>query len=42
MIRQFQLTFSAALIGHIEASIDDMAERDSLTAVSPMTDTPED
>jgi hypothetical protein len=42
MIRQYQPTFSAALIGHIEASITDEAEKQSLTRVAGMTDTVED
>ncbi|XVQ09540.1 hypothetical protein ACQP1W_44620 [Spirillospora sp. CA-255316] len=39
MIRQYQPTFSSALIGHIEATIPDEAERARLTRVTPMTDT---
>jgi hypothetical protein len=42
MIRQFQPTFSAALIGHIEASITDEAEQQKISKVAPMTDTVED
>jgi len=39
MIRQYQPTFSAALIGHIEASIADETEKQKLAQVAPMTDT---
>jgi hypothetical protein len=42
MIRQFQPTFSAALIGHIEATIADETEKQKLTQVAAMTDTVED
>lgn len=42
MIRQFQPTFSAALIGRIEATIEDDAEKQRLTTPTPMTDTVED
>ncbi|MGD2131964.1 MAG: NAD(P)/FAD-dependent oxidoreductase [Maricaulaceae bacterium] len=42
MVRQYQPTFSAALIGHIEARIDDEAHKRRLTQVAPMTDTVED
>lgn len=42
MLRLGQPTFSAALIGHIEATIGDDDERARLTAVSPMIDTVED
>ncbi|HTE39440.1 MAG TPA: hypothetical protein VK629_01340 [Steroidobacteraceae bacterium] len=42
MIRQFQPTFSAALIGHIEASVMDEVEKQRLAQVAPMTDTAED
>lgn len=42
MIRSYQPTFSAALIGHVEATIDEEAEKQSLTRVTPMTDTAED
>jgi len=41
MIRQYQPTFSAALIGHIEATIADEGEKQKLTRVAPMTDTVE-
>ena len=42
MIRQLQPTFSAALIGYIEAVIENDTEKKSLTQVTPMTDTVED
>ena len=42
MIRTFQPTFSAALIGHIEASIDDDELKRDATRVTRMTDTVED
>ena len=42
MIRQYQPTFSAALIGHIEAAYADEAQKESLAQVAPMTDTVED
>lgn len=42
MIRAFQPTFSAALIGYIEATIADDSDKQRLTRVTPMTDTPED
>jgi hypothetical protein len=42
MLRQYQPTFSASLIGHIEASIADEAEKQKLAQVAPMTDTVED
>ncbi len=42
MIRGFQPTFSAALIGHIEAAVPDDAEKQRLSQVTPMTDTAED
>lgn len=38
MVRQYQPTFSAALIGHIETTVADSAERERLTGVTPMTD----
>jgi hypothetical protein len=38
MIRVFQPTFSAALIAHIEASIEDPATKQRYTKVAPMTD----
>lgn len=42
MIRQYQPTFSAALIAHLEATIADEAEKQALAHVAPMTDTVED
>ena len=42
MIRAYQPTFSAALIGHIEASIADEAQKRLLTKVAPMSDTVKD
>ncbi|MDH3302916.1 MAG: NAD(P)/FAD-dependent oxidoreductase [Acidimicrobiia bacterium] len=42
MVRQFQPCFSSALIGFIEANIDDEAARGHMTAPTPMTDTVED
>ncbi len=42
MIRSFQPTFSAALIAHIEASVEDEDEKRALTQVTPMTDTAAD
>jgi len=42
MIRQFQPTFSAALIGHLEATEGDEAVKRKLTNPVPMTDTVED
>lgn len=42
MVRLFQPTFSAALIGHLEASIADEAVKQRLAQVVPMTDRPED
>jgi hypothetical protein len=42
MIRICQPTFSAALIGHIEASVPDEAEKQALAAAVPMPDTVED
>ena len=42
MIRQFQPTFSAALIGHLEATVADEATKRNLTNPVPMTDTVED
>jgi hypothetical protein len=42
MIRQFQPTFSAALIGHLEATVADEAVKRNLTNPVPMTDTVED
>lgn len=42
MIRMYQPTFSAALIGHIEATLDDDELIQSATNVTQMTDTLED
>jgi len=42
MVRLFQPTFSAALIGHIESSVRDEAEKAALVVPTPMTDTLED
>ena len=42
MIRQFQPTFSAALIGHLEATVGDEAVKRKLTNPVPMTNTVED
>jgi hypothetical protein len=42
MARLFQPAFSAALIGHIEASIEGEAEKAALVEPAPMTDTLED
>jgi hypothetical protein len=42
MIRTFQPCFSAALIGHIEATIEDEDRKHQLTRPTPMVDTPED
>ena len=42
MIRPYQPTFSAALIGHIEASVTDEELKRRATAVTPMIDTVED
>ncbi len=42
MVRLFQPTFSAALIGHIESSVADEAEKADLAVPTPMTDTLED
>ncbi len=39
MIRMFQPTFSAALIGFIEATISDESQQNELSRVTPMTDT---
>jgi hypothetical protein len=38
MIRLFQPTFSAALIGHIEATVEDPGAKQRYTEVTPMTD----
>ena len=42
MVRLFQPTFGAALIGHIEASVDDLSEQQKLTQTVQMTDTVDD
>lgn len=42
MIRQLQPTFSAALLGFIEATIENETEKASLSQVTPMTDSPDD
>jgi len=42
MVRQFQPTFSAAFIGHVEAAVADETEKRKLTQVAPMTDTVQD
>jgi hypothetical protein len=42
MIRTYQPTFSAALIGHIEATLDDDAAKRQLCQPTHMTDTAED
>lgn len=42
MVRVYQPTFSAALIGHVEASITDEAEKAALLEPASMTDTLED
>ena len=42
MIRPYQPTFSAALIGHMEAAVDDEELKQSATRVTPMIDTVED
>jgi hypothetical protein len=42
MIRICQPAFSAALIGHIEATVPDDAEKQALAAAVPMPDTVED
>jgi len=42
MIRIYQPCFSASLIGHIEATIEDEKEKQKLTAVTAMSDTIED
>jgi len=42
MIRAFQPTFSAALIGFLEAAVPDEAEKQGLTQITPMTDTADD
>jgi len=42
MVRQFQPCFSSALIGYIEANVEDEAERRHMTGPTPMTDTVDD
>jgi hypothetical protein len=42
MIRAFQPTFSAALIGYLEAAVPDEREKQRLAQVTPMTDTAKD
>jgi hypothetical protein len=42
MVRQYQPAFSAALIGHVEATVTDDAEKQKFTQVAPMTDTVKD
>jgi hypothetical protein len=42
MIRQYQPTFSAALIAHLEATIEGEADKQALARGAPMTDTVED
>lgn len=42
MLRQFQPTFSAALIGYLEATIHDETEKQNFARVAPMTDTVDD
>lgn len=42
MVRQYQPAFSAALIGHVEATVTDEAEKQKFTQVAPMTDTVKD
>jgi hypothetical protein len=42
MIRQFQPCFSAALLGHFEASISDTDEKNLLSRPTPMVDSPKD
>ena len=42
MIRQFQPCFSAALLGHLEASIDDIEEKNLLSRPTPMVDSVND
>ena len=41
MVRTFQPTFSGAFIAHIEATVEDEAEKNQLCAVIPMPDKPE-
>jgi hypothetical protein len=42
LVRRFQPSFSAALIGHIEATIPDFETKRAMTRVVPMNDTVED
>lgn len=42
MIRQFQPCFSAALLGHFEASIDDIEQKNLLSRPTPMVDSVKD
>jgi hypothetical protein len=42
LVRRFQPSFSAALIGHIEATVTDMETKRSMTRVVPMNDTIDD
>jgi hypothetical protein len=42
MVRIYQPTFSAAMIGHLEASLTDEAEKATLAQPSPMTDALDD
>lgn len=42
MVRMFQPTFSAALIAHLEATMDDEAEMNKLCTPVPMSDQPRD
>ena len=41
MVRTFQPTFSGAFIAHVEATVEDEAEKNALCAVIPMPDKPE-
>ena len=41
MVRTFQPTFSGAFIAHIEATVEDEAEKNQLCAVIPMPNKPE-
>ena len=41
MVRTFQPTFSGAFIAHIEATVEDEAEKNALCTVIPMSDKPE-
>lgn len=42
MVRMYQPTFSAALIAHLESSVQDPARKQEMTESVPMTDTVED